>query len=141
MARWRHSRLIYCTSATSISRVHFLEALCAWRTSMQAHLGAEGEVGQGPRGGGECRIPPGQTEWLPRKYFLGCTQGLKTLFTQGIKGVEGQLLTSQSADHSHRTESLSRHYGCLAWLGPQQTCEILPESDTFPQGLTERVQC
>lgn len=39
MARWRHSRLMYCTSATSISRVHFREALCAWRTSMQAHLG------------------------------------------------------------------------------------------------------
>lgn len=39
MARWRHSRFTYCTSATSISRVHLLEAFCACLTSMQAHLG------------------------------------------------------------------------------------------------------
>lgn len=61
MARWRHSRLTYCTSATSISSVHFLEALCACRTSMQAHLGrarrARWAGGRVPAPGGSGTAP------------------------------------------------------------------------------------
>lgn len=67
-------------------------------------------------------------------FSWGGTQGLKTL----LIGVE-EPLTSQSGDHNHRIKSPSRHYGCLAWLGQQQTCEILPRSDTFPLGLMESV--
>lgn len=53
IARWRHSRLMYCTRATSISRVHFLEAFCACRTSMQAHLGQDRECLSGMWGRGK----------------------------------------------------------------------------------------
>lgn len=43
MARWRHRRLMYCTRATSISRLHLRDAFCACRASMQAHLEGTGQ--------------------------------------------------------------------------------------------------
>lgn len=76
MARWRHRRLTYCTSATSISRVHFLEALCACRTSMQAHLGGTGQGG-GTLGSvgllwGHVQLPEDASRMaLPLKWFSG----------------------------------------------------------------------
>lgn len=41
MARWRHRRLMYCTRATSISRLHLRDAFCACLASMQAHLAGD----------------------------------------------------------------------------------------------------
>lgn len=67
MAKWRHSRLMYCTSATSISRVHFLEALCACRTSMQAHLGW-GEARWGGAGDRWAPLEPGRSS---QRWFIG----------------------------------------------------------------------
>lgn len=38
IARCRHSLLMYCTNATSISKLHFRQAFWAWRVSIHVHL-------------------------------------------------------------------------------------------------------
>lgn len=38
IAKWRQSLLMYWTNATSISKLHFLQAFWAWRVSIHVHL-------------------------------------------------------------------------------------------------------
>lgn len=113
MARWRHSWLMYCTSATSISRVHFLEAFCACRTSMQAHLG----VGTGGEGQSEAGCTGMTVEFLLQSLVLSSWSTLRRqprlpgCFLVPVPLLMGKAL-SKEASQAHW-----REWECYSLLG------------------------
>lgn len=93
MARWRQSRLMCWTRATSVSKDHLRQAFWACLASRQAHLGGRGGGGGGLRG----RRPP------PTRLQVSPTAACCPTF--------------QNGGHNRRTEWLATRYGCPALLG------------------------
>lgn len=58
IARCRHSLLMYCTNATSITKLHFREAFWAWRVSIQVHLKIERDTSKD-----RAQVKPKRKNW------------------------------------------------------------------------------